>query len=141
MKRTIAEISAGCIVYTYIDEAIHILVLKNSTNRWGFAKGRIEPDEALYDCAIRETQEETGINDITLHPKFHHMYTEKKEFETEISFKTTHLFLTKTTQSVKISSEHIDFAWVKPDKALELLHSPNQKAALQEALAVLNKDY
>ena len=63
------EISAGAIVYTYIDDKIYYLVCKDFHNNYGFPKGHIEKDETIYQTAIREVKEEVGI-DIALDTDF-----------------------------------------------------------------------
>ena len=133
MKPTIAELSAGCIVYKYTHNGPRILLLKNRIGAWGFAKGHIENGENLHQCAIRETQEETGITDVEIHPLFHIHYVEHKEFETEFSYKTVHLFLTKTTQNITISDEHTEYIWADINTAITLIQNENQKAALRRA--------
>ena len=67
-KRT-KEISAGAIVYTLIKDEILYLVIKDFHGNYGFPKGHLEKDETLYQAAIREVKEETGI-DISLHTSF-----------------------------------------------------------------------
>ncbi len=56
------EYSYGICPYTIINGDFHILLNKTSeVSFWNFFKGKIEKDETITECAIREFQEETGI--------------------------------------------------------------------------------
>lgn len=56
-------ISCGAAVIKKIDNAFHILLIKQLANKdsWGIPKGHINENESYTDCAIREVFEETGI--------------------------------------------------------------------------------
>ena len=47
-----------------------VLVCSYNSKNWGFPKGKLEEGEDLLECAIRETEEETGFNatDFIHHP-------------------------------------------------------------------------
>lgn len=50
---------AGVVVYnSRLDK---ILIVQSKGKLWGFPKGSLEQNETLYECAIRELKEETGI--------------------------------------------------------------------------------
>lgn len=41
---------------------IHIILIQPKGHQeWGFIKGKIDKDETIPDCAVRETREETNI--------------------------------------------------------------------------------
>lgn len=63
------EISAGAIIYTYINEEIYYLLIKDFHNNYGFAKGHLENGETEIEAAKREIKEEVGI-DIKLNCDF-----------------------------------------------------------------------
>ena len=54
---------AGCIVYRSVTSSVEVLLIKPryDSHEWGIPKGHIDPGESIFDCAIRETYEETGI--------------------------------------------------------------------------------
>ena len=58
--------SVGFIVYNKISEEV-ILVKQTKNQQWSFPKGKIETGETDIQTAIRELEEETGLqkNDIT----------------------------------------------------------------------------
>ena len=53
-------ISVSCSVFITNENKI-LLVRENKVNKWGLPGGRIELDETLPGCAIRECREETGL--------------------------------------------------------------------------------
>ena len=50
--------AAGCIVQ---DDAGNMLLISRN-NRWDLPKGKVEEGETLLQAALRETEEETGVN-------------------------------------------------------------------------------
>lgn len=55
------EISAGAIIYTYINNEINYLVIKDFHGNYGFPKGHIENNETQIEAALREIKEEVGL--------------------------------------------------------------------------------
>ena len=56
---------AGCVVVKRIDGVDHVLLLRSTLGGWDLPKGRLDPNEDTYRCAIRETGEEASISDLT----------------------------------------------------------------------------
>jgi 8-oxo-dGTP pyrophosphatase MutT (NUDIX family) len=62
------EVSAGGIVFRREPDGVaHFLLIKDSYHNWGFPKGHLEDGETPAQAALRETQEETGLEHLTLH--------------------------------------------------------------------------
>jgi len=63
--RTRSEVSAGGVVYRRSDDGVEVVLAARRTRRgdlaWGLPKGLVEPDETPEQAAIREVQEETGL--------------------------------------------------------------------------------
>jgi 8-oxo-dGTP pyrophosphatase MutT (NUDIX family) len=63
--RTRSEVSAGGVVYRRSDEGVEVVLAARRTRRgdlaWGLPKGLVEPDETPEQTAVREVQEETGL--------------------------------------------------------------------------------
>ena len=63
------EISAGAIIYTLVENEPYYLLIKDFHGNFGFPKGHLEKGETVEQAAVREIQEETGI-DIILDTDF-----------------------------------------------------------------------
>jgi 8-oxo-dGTP pyrophosphatase MutT (NUDIX family) len=62
------EVSAGGIVFRRDAAGVtRFLLIKDSYGNWGFPKGHLEEGESPADAARRETEEETGLQGLTLH--------------------------------------------------------------------------
>lgn len=62
--------AGGGIVFNERDE----LLMIHRRGKWDLAKGKIEPDEKIIDCAKREVEEETGVLIETVSPEPIHTY-------------------------------------------------------------------
>lgn len=128
------ERSAGVVIFREDKDNIHYLVLHYELGHWDFVKGKIERNEALKQTIIRETKEETGIDDLRFIEEFEEKieYFFKKQGKT--IFKTVIIFLAETkTKEIKLSYEHVDFKWLPYNKALERLTFENAKKVLKKA--------
>jgi len=69
--------------------------------KWDFPKGHLEKGEQVYQGAMREVMEETGLKSVSISQKIpctYHIYT----FKGECIIKKTHWFLMMTTYSGKL---------------------------------------
>ncbi len=101
---------------------------------WDFPKGHMEKDETEVHTMFRETQEETGINDLRVLEGFRE--TIKYFFTQEgalINKEVIFLLCETKTKEVKISSEHLDYAWLEYGEAFERLTFKNSKQMLTKA--------
>jgi len=60
------EKSAGGIVIRTIHGVFHALLIRDPYGKWGLPKGHAERGEAPQQTALREVQEETGLQDLAL---------------------------------------------------------------------------
>ncbi len=66
-KRAEREVSAGGIVFRRDpDGTARFLLIRDSYQHWGFPKGHLEDGESPAAAATRETQEETGLEQLML---------------------------------------------------------------------------
>jgi 8-oxo-dGTP pyrophosphatase MutT (NUDIX family) len=67
-RRAKKEVSAGGVVFRRSPEqGYQFLLIRDSYGHWGFPKGHLENGESAAQAAARETTEETGLVDLTLH--------------------------------------------------------------------------
>ena len=129
------EISAGAVLHI-IDENFEIkyLILNYSYGHWDFPKGNIESGETETETIKREVMEETAINDLKLIEGFRQQISYKYRKKSKIVNKTVIYYLAETrTNKVVLSFEHINFAWLDFNQALEKLSFDNSKKVLRNA--------
>jgi 8-oxo-dGTP pyrophosphatase MutT (NUDIX family) len=101
------DLTAGVIVF---DNAMNVLLIKQKKNGiWSFPKGSVKYGETIYQGAIREALEETGLNFSlenfltyyfdTCHKKKNYLYIYK-------------LLLNYKDIPVRITEDITDFMWI-----------------------------
>ena len=129
------------LLYRQKNTEIDFLILKRSDDLyWQFISGGGEDSEKPKEAALRETNEEVGVKNISLF---------KLKSKTNISVEHVcgfawgkdillipeFVFLAKIAfdTEIIISEEHIDFRWVKYNEALRILKWDSNKTALWES--------
>ena len=135
MKR---ERSCGVIVFHQdTDGAIQFLLVQGYGNYWGFPKGRSESNETSLQTALRELQEETGIEDITMIDgvSFTEAYVIKKKRRPNIS-KSIVYFVAQVAskKTVRQRSEIKQLGWFGIEYAKQLV-VPDKKEILDRVYA------
>ena len=135
------EKSCGAIVFKkQKDSTVKYLLLHYEASHWDFPKGKIEKNEKDELTAAREVKEETGIEDIEFVDGFRETinYFYKKGGETV--FKEVIFFLAQSaTEEVKLSFEHIGYAWLSYEHAFKKLTYNTSKDLLRKANQFLFK--
>jgi 8-oxo-dGTP pyrophosphatase MutT (NUDIX family) len=133
------ELSAGAVVFRK-NEEIKYLLLHYESGHWDFPRGAVERGEEEEETAQREIKEETDIEDLIFIPDFREKISwfYRKEGKTIYKEAIFYLALTKT-EKVKISFEHIGYAWLPYKEALEQVTFKNSKEVLGKAHAFLTK--
>ncbi|MEK6868936.1 MAG: NUDIX domain-containing protein [Nanoarchaeota archaeon] len=127
------EKSAGAIVFRKEEEPKYLL-LHYEAGHWDFPKGNIEEGETDIETVKREIEEETGIKDIEIVKGFKEKIQYYFKFEGELINKSVVFYLAKTdADNIKLSFEHIGFAWLSYDKAMDKLTFKNAKEILKKA--------
>ena len=119
-----------------------VLLLKKNSKRdlWQSVTGSMELGENPYDTALRELQEETGINkqksDLIFDDLSHKfmIYSEWIDRYKESTYSNKeYIFSLKLNDevSVKLSREHSNYKWVDLNDAIHLVFSWTNKAALK----------
>lgn len=119
---------------------VRYLILHYTAGHWDFPKGAQEKNESEEQTAAREVKEETGIIDIGLVKEFKETIKYFYKHREETVYKDVIFFLAQTnTKEVKISSEHIGYAWASYAKAYEKLTYNNSKELLRKAAKFMEK--
>lgn len=138
MKR---EFSAGGIVF---NDNGGVLLVKagslrdESKKHWKFPKGHIDGEESSKEAAIREVEEETGIQAEIIDKIGDSKYV--YPMNGEKIFKGVIYFLMKEVGGnlVPQKGEIEEAAWFEPDEALKMLSFPADKKLLEKALELRN---
>jgi bis(5'-nucleosidyl)-tetraphosphatase len=134
----IYEHSAGAVIFRPEQGQALYLILHYEEGHWGCSKGHTENSETVEETARREIHEETGLTDITFIPGFseknHYYFMINRQ---RISKTVTFLLAETCSDTVTISDEHIDFAWLTYPQALERITFINEKKVLQKAQSLV----
>lgn len=147
------EKSVGVVVFRKEGDKLEYLLLHYESGHWDFPKGHVEGAESEEETLRREAQEETGLSDLKIIQGFkktiRYFYQAKgkereKRIKTgkDVEIKKTVVYYAAETKSkeVSISFEHIDYAWLDYEKALERITYKNAKEILEEINEYLSKN-
>lgn len=126
------EKSCGVVIYRRIGGNLEFLSISNrSDGHWGFPKGHVEKDESEEETAIREVNEETGLQ-VNLIFGFRESveYLVKEDIKKEVVF-----FLARcNAQEVYIQlDEIVDYKWANYKDSKYLLDYESSKIVLDKA--------
>jgi ADP-ribose pyrophosphatase YjhB (NUDIX family) len=111
---------------------LQVLLLKRKKKdkgEWHPVTGNVEAHEPIPNAALREVEEETGVELAALGPlgitfTFEDPKRNARYHETAFAGKVK-------SPDVKLSDEHEAHEWLAPAVAMERLHWPDQKKALE----------
>jgi bis(5'-nucleosidyl)-tetraphosphatase len=134
-----SEKSCGAVIFKANGNRKYLL-LHYEGGHWDFVKGHIERNETEQDTVRRETKEETGLTDL----KFFDGFREPIAYYYRRAGKTVYkevvfYLLEATTESVRLSREHVGFEWMSYDGAYARLTYKNAKDTLRKAHGYLEK--
>jgi bis(5'-nucleosidyl)-tetraphosphatase len=134
------ERSCGAVVFNKSNGETKYLLLQYEAGHWDFVKGNVEVGESEQETTVRELGEETGIVDACFVEGFREKiaYYYKRQGATVYKEVVFFLMETKTT-NVKLSFEHIGFAWLTYEQTMERLTFKNARDVLQKANKFLSK--
>jgi|SRR6478672_10727692 len=114
--------AAGGVVKNKAGEILLIL----RKGKWDLPKGKLDDNESLSECAIREVKEETGLTRVEGRKEISITYHTYVEFGKHI-LKETHWYMMKgvATENLipQIEEGITDIRWVKKDEIENYLHN------------------
>ena len=130
----VREISAGAVIFRMVNNEPIYLLLHYGSGHWDFVKGHIEKGETEIQTVVRETKEETGIDDL----KFVEGFRERIKYffrrGKEIVYKEVVFYLAETKkEKVTLSYEHIGYIWLPFKEAINQLTFENARSVLRKA--------
>ena len=84
-KKLPVVVAGGGLVYN--DKKEILFIYRNK--KWDLPKGKMEKDENIQDCALREVQEETGVQDLTIEKYItttYHVFKRNDKFKLKETF-------------------------------------------------------
>jgi len=136
----IEETSAGIVIFRKENSKNLFLLLRYPSGHWDFVKGKMEKDESTHETAVRETKEETGIEDVSFLENFEEWIDYNFQYQGELVQKKVVFFLAETkTKEIEISHEHLDYIWMDYNTAMEKTTFDNARTVLTRAQALLTK--
>ena len=128
------EKSCGAAVYRVENGARLYLILHYSEGHHDLPKGHVESGESEEQTARREILEETGISQLEFSPSFRKTIAYSFKRAGKMVPKEVVFFLAKTPQKeVKLSHEHVGFAWLPYAEAIRKITYTNARRVLEEA--------
>jgi 8-oxo-dGTP pyrophosphatase MutT (NUDIX family) len=135
-KRAELEVSAGGIVFRRDTAgAARFLLIRDSYGNWGFPKGHLEENESPADAAVRETAEETGLDQLILRGPIR-IIDWHFRFRGRAIHKYCHFFLLESPAGdpvPQVEEGITDFRWLPLDGALDKLSYDNARGVLKRA--------
>jgi len=135
------EKSCGAVVFIKNTDATKYLLLNYAAGHWDFVKGNVEPNESEKETVIRELKEETSITEAQFLDGFREVIAYFYRRQGLTIHKEVVFFLMEAyTDKVELSFEHIGYAWLDYQHAMEKLTFKNAKDVLQKAQDFLKKN-
>lgn len=134
-----SEKSCGAVIFKTNGKRKYLL-LHYEGGHWDFVKGHVERNESERQTVLRETQEETGLTELTFLEGYREpiTYYYKRAGET-VHKEVVFYLLESKTDSIRLSREHVGFVWMSYDIARERLTYKNAKETLRKAHEYLEK--
>lgn len=127
------EKSCGAVIFRR-DGTNRYLLLHYEGGHWDFVKGHVEENESEKQTVLRETEEETGITDLTFMEGYRESISYFYRRAGRRVRKEVVFYLIETrTQEVRISREHVGFDWLTYERAMDRLTYKNARDTLQKA--------
>ncbi|HEY9448384.1 MAG TPA: NUDIX hydrolase [Gemmatimonadaceae bacterium] len=139
-SRARQEISAGGVVFRMEDGRPLFLLIRDSYDNWGFPKGHVERDEAPDRAAVREVQEETGLDELILRDAIDTIDWYFR-FRRRLIHKVCHFYLMES-DSAETSPQReegiTECSWLPLDEALERISYANARSVLERAAGIVS---
>jgi bis(5'-nucleosidyl)-tetraphosphatase len=128
------EYSAGAVIFRSEAGKTFYLLLHYEEGHWGSSKGHCENNETTLETAAREIREETGLTQVRFLDGFKEEVSYSFQGPNGAINKSVVFLLAETPVSaIRLSDEHINYAWLTYEEALEKITFADEKTVLQKA--------
>lgn len=120
--------AAGGVLYKTESSTKKVLLMKRN-GVWDLPKGKLEIEEGIEECALREVEEETGAGKLTIEKFLCDTYHEYQRGGLKYG-KSTHWYLMKTGEPdfefrPQVEEGITELQWVELSKAKSMVHFEN----------------
>ncbi len=134
--------AAGGVLFRKSDGVTEILLIRRN-GVWDLPKGKLEEDESIEECAVREMEEEVGARSLAIVSHLCDTYHEYQEGSVHYG-KTTYWYLMEPQSEESfldmVPQEKegiIALEWVRAEEAEEKVHFNNLKVVVRAFLGIL----
>lgn len=127
--RRIVEGAGGVV----LNDDGHVLLIRHRNGTWVFPKGHVEPGESKVDTAVREVEEEAGVQAVALDPR-QTWQTEYVNPRREGRRITWYLLRTQAREAVLREAIFPEGGFFAPEQAMTMLAFDEDKATLKQVL-------
>lgn len=135
-------VSSGGVVYRWDQERLEVVLCgRDEPVRWSLAKGTPDPGETLEETALREVQEETGLEPV-IEDKIRSIDYWFSNKDNEVRYhKTVHFYLMKAIGGhTSLHDPEFDVVeWFPYEEALTRLAYPNEADVLRQAFDLISQ--
>ena len=138
-RRPVVETSAGGVIYRWSGETAHVLLIRDRYQHWGFPKGHLEGAETAADAALREVEEETGLQQLRLGPRLETIDWFFR-FRGRLIHKYCHFYLIESPEGdtcPQLEEGITECVWLPLDEAISSISYDNARQVLRLAAEVL----
>lgn len=140
--RARVETSAGGVIYRRERDGVQVLLIRDPYQHWGFPKGHVEEGETPADAALREVEEETGLDELVLGPRLQTIDWFFR-FRGRLIHKYCHFYLIESPagETRPQAEEGITACrWLPIEEALSIISYDNAREVLRSAHEHLRSD-
>lgn len=140
--RVVRLVSAGGVVYRHGNKGVEVVLCGlHSPLRWSLPKGTPNQGETLEQTALREVQEETGLQVEIEAPLGAIQYWFVRPDDGARCHKTVHFFLMRATRGCTEGHDpEFDVVrWFPAQEALRVMTYANEAQMVEKALALLEE--
>ena len=135
-------VSSGGVVYRWVDGRLEVVLCgRDEPVRWSLPKGTPDPGETLEETALREVQEETGLEPV-IEDRIRSIDYWFSDKDNEVRFhKTVHFYLMSFVGGdLSLHDPEFDVVqWFPYEEAVEGLAYPNEAEVLREAFSLISQ--
>ena len=135
-------VSSGGVVYRWVEGQLEVVLCgRDEPVRWSLPKGTPDPGETLEETALREVQEETGLEPV-IEDRIRSIDYWFSDKDNEVRYhKTVHFYLMKCVGGdTSLHDPEFDVVrWFTYEEGVDRLAYPNEADVLRKAFNLISQ--